>query len=65
MIELEAEFAQFEEAAFICKFENAGGTWLALDQTGYHTYDGSHLHREAAEKFSSDLAQKIQALKTE
>jgi hypothetical protein len=63
MIELEDKFAEFDEGAFVSKFEIAGGTWLAFDQTGYHTYDGSHLHREAAEKFSGELAQKIRAFK--
>lgn len=62
MLELEAELAKFDEGTFVGKFEIAGGTWLAFDQTGYHTYDGSHLHREAAEKFSGELAQKIRAV---
>jgi len=65
MMELEDKFARFDEVGFVGKFENAGGTWLALDRTGYHTYDGSHLHREAAENFSGDLAKKIQAVKPE
>ncbi len=63
MIELEAEFAKFDEDAFVAGFEDAGGIWLSFDQTGYRTYDGSHLHREAAEKFSSELGQRIRALK--
>jgi len=65
MMELEAKLAKFDEGTFVAKFEDAGGTWLAFDQTGYHTYDGSHLHREAAKAFSSELAQRIQAVKPE
>jgi hypothetical protein len=60
MIELEAELAGFDESAFVAGFEDAGGIWLSFEQTDYHTYDGSHLHHEAAEKLSNELSQKIQ-----
>jgi hypothetical protein len=63
MVEMETELARFDENAFVAGFEDAGGIWLSFDQTGYRTYDGSHLHSEGAKKLSSELSQKIRAIK--
>lgn len=54
---LEDEFSGFNEAEFIDGFEAAGGTWLHLDDRfAYYSYDGSHLHYNAAKRYSRDLA---------
>ena len=58
MVELEDEKAKFDESQFIARFERAGGTWLRFAPDGYHSYDGSHLRRDAAVEFSRDLAAK-------
>jgi len=57
MIELENELSGFDETAFVESFTQAGGVWLAVNQTGYHSYDGSHLRWDAALQFSRDLAE--------
>lgn len=56
MVEVEDRQSGFEEAAFVRRFQAAGGTWLALSQTDYHSYDSSHLRADAAVRFSHDLA---------
>jgi hypothetical protein len=57
MIQLENELSGFDEKNFKIRFANAGGTWLDVNQTAYVSYDGSHLHRDAALQFSLDLAE--------
>jgi len=59
MLKLENELSGFKEDIFIQAFESAGGIWLDFDQLAYHTSDGSHLRRDAAQQLSVDLAQKI------
>jgi hypothetical protein len=59
MLELETRISGFDEARFINKFKTAGGVWLDIDQTGYHSYDGSHLEEKAARRFSRDLGADI------
>jgi len=56
---VEDELAGFDEAAFVARFEAAGGRWLPLNQDGYVTGDGSHLERESAVRFSQWLAEVI------
>jgi len=41
------------------RLEKAGGTWLNIDTTGYHVYDGSHLRYDAAVSFSHSLGRNI------
>ena len=36
-----------------------GATWIELDASQYHTYDGSHLRRSEARRYSRDLASSI------
>jgi hypothetical protein len=50
------ERSGFDEKTFVVRFEAAGGIWLNLDQTAYHTYDGSHLREDAAVELSGDVA---------
>ena len=59
MLDVEAEYSGFDEAAFIEQFTAAGGVWLTVDQAAYASYDGSHLAVDAAPIFSSDLAKLI------
>lgn len=59
MVVLENEKGGFDEKAVARAFENAGGIWLDMDQDAYHSYDGSHLHRESAEALSRALAEQI------
>jgi hypothetical protein len=56
MIRFEDPLSGFDQESFIRQFEAAGGHWLDLDQTRYHTYDSSHLDRDAARAFTKDLA---------
>jgi len=59
MIDVENKRSGFDERALAAQFEAAGGTWLNADQTAYHTYDGSHLRRDAALTLSEDVARLI------
>jgi hypothetical protein len=56
MFELENKLSGFDEAAFITQFETAGGVWFSFPHGEYHSYDGSHLHKDASIQFSQDLA---------
>jgi hypothetical protein len=56
MVDLENERSGFAEKTFVVRFEAEGGIWLNLDQTAYHTYDGSHLREDAAVELSGDVA---------
>lgn len=57
---LENERSGFNEARFVERFEAAGGIWLRVpDRFAYFSYDGSHLHKHAAKKFSRDLAREM------
>jgi hypothetical protein len=60
MLAAEQVCAGYDEAALAEAFEAAGGRWIDMDQTAYHSYDGSHLTRTAAEQMSRDLARAIQ-----
>ncbi len=59
MDELEDRLGRFDRALFIERFETAGGTWLYIEREGYHTYDGSHLHRDSALKLSREIGRRI------
>lgn len=56
MIKLENDLGGFDETAFAAAFRQAGGAWIDVDQTGYHSFDGSHLRYDAAIEFSHDFA---------
>lgn len=55
MVELEDMYSGFNQQQFTEAFEAAGGVWIRLDQTGYRSYDGSHLRQDAAEALSRRL----------
>lgn len=49
---LENELLQFDESQFAARFKEAGGIWMEVDETGYQTYDATHLTKKSAVKFS-------------
>ena len=61
MYALENRLSEFNEQTFTAGLEQAGGAWLSMNQTGYHSFDGSHLRFDAAIQLSQDLARKIAA----
>ncbi|RJQ84715.1 MAG: hypothetical protein C4519_04460 [Desulfobacteraceae bacterium] len=64
MLQLENQHSGFDQERFVRAFEEAGGTWLDFNPTGYHSYDGSHLCEDAAIQLSIELASKIRQLDT-
>jgi len=62
MIDVENEYSGFDEALFVKAFEAAGGVWIAVNKTGYVSFDGSHLQDadengdNGAYRFSADFA---------
>ena len=64
MVRLEDELSGFDEREFATAFGNAGGMWLRVSNLDYCCYDGSHLERISAERFSRDLAIRINAMQT-
>jgi hypothetical protein len=56
VVALEDRMTGFDEEALARRVEEAGGRWLRFGNDGYGTYDGSHLDRESARRFSRDLA---------
>jgi hypothetical protein len=65
MLALENRRSGFDQARFVHSFEAAGGIWLDFNPTGYHSYDGSHLRRDAAIRLSTELAHRIRPLMKE
>ncbi len=61
VIEVENQLGRFDESSFVTRFERAGGTWVRVAQTDYGSYDGSHLRKEEALRFTDDLAAQIAA----
>jgi hypothetical protein len=61
VVALEDRMTGFDEPALARRVEDAGGRWLRFGNDGYRTYDGSHLDRESARRFSRDLAARIRA----
>jgi hypothetical protein len=58
---LEERYSGYDEDHFVRAFEQAGGHWIEIDQS-YRTYDGHHLPRDAAIRFSQDMAQSLSLL---
>jgi hypothetical protein len=58
---LEERESGFEEAAFVRRFTSAGGVWLRFPPGRYFSYDGTHLTRDSAVRFSRDLAERLRA----
>lgn len=59
LYEVEERASGFEQADFVVEFEKAGGRWIRTDPVGYQTYDGSHLRRAEAIRFSRALSKAI------
>jgi hypothetical protein len=65
MLKLEQELSGFDEAGFVQAFGRAGGVWLPTNQTGYLTFDDSHLRRDDAVRFTNDLGRQLRAVELE
>jgi len=59
MENMEDSLSNFKQDEFIVEFENAGGKWIETNTTDYHSYDGSHLHKDSAIKLSKYIAREI------
>lgn len=59
LMELESRLTECDDSTLIARFEAAGGKWLRLPEQEYHTYDGNHLHRDEAVRFSRVLARAL------
>lgn len=57
------ELSQFNQQGFIDRFTAAGGYWIEIDSSNYHTYDGMHLSREQAHKLSAEVARSIEQIR--
>jgi hypothetical protein len=64
MVALENRLSGFEEVAVVRALEEAGATWIPVPDSTWHAYDGSHLDRESAERFSAWLGQRIRELES-
>jgi hypothetical protein len=60
MVTLEDQMSGFDETVFIEQFKSAGGIWYSIPLEPYHSFDGSHLTKQAAQQLSVDLAKLIQ-----
>jgi len=60
MEQLEDSLSGLNYSSFIEGFEQNGGVWLKFSLNDYSSYDGSHLHYKSANKFTKNLAQKIE-----
>jgi hypothetical protein len=60
MEQLEDSLSGFNYSSFIEGFEQNGGVWLKFSLNDYSSYDGSHLHYKSANKFTKNLATKIE-----
>ena len=60
MEQLEDSLSGLNYSNFIEGFEQNGGVWLKFSRNDYSSYDGSHLHYKSANKFTKNLAQKIE-----
>jgi hypothetical protein len=56
MVQVEDSLSGFNEVKIRSAFEQAGGIWINVENGFYRSYDGSHLHKEAAIRLSKDLA---------
>ncbi len=65
ILSIENEYSGFDESAFRAAFEAAGGRWIDIEPTRYVTYDGSHVGREEAERFTANLAKNLASLPIE
>ncbi len=59
MEKMEESLAKFNQEKIVERFENAGGIWIQVNSKDYHSYDGSHLHKDSAIKLSRAIAEEI------
>ena len=59
ILSIENELSGLEEDVFLEQFESAGGIWLSVPPGPYYTYDGNHLDKESAIRYSVALAEQI------
>jgi len=59
---VEDQLSGFDEPAFAEAVARSGGVWLAIAPDGYVTYDGSHLGRAEALRFSAELRHRLATL---
>jgi hypothetical protein len=59
MYQLESTVSGLDQQDFVNKFEAAGGMWIDIDPTAYHTFDGSHLQVDGARKLTKDMCEKM------
>ena len=60
--ELENKMSGFNEADIKNNLVLRGCTWIDLNPSEFHTYDGSHLHYKSAEHLTKCIGQTIQQL---
>lgn len=60
-VAMEDSLLEFDRPAFRDRFIASGGIWLEVDQSGYSSYDGSHLTGKSAMDLSAALGQAIAA----
>ncbi len=61
MVKLERDLGGFDEREFVPRFERAGGIWIDVPVDRFESYDGSHLRRDAAVRFSRLMADRVSA----
>lgn len=59
---VEDRLSGFDEPAFAEAVSRSGGVWLAIPPDDYVTYDGSHLGRAEALRFSAELGHHLAAM---
>lgn len=59
MRQIEDSLSGYNEEKIKNIVEQAGAKWIAVNQTKYHSYDGSHLRLDGAIHFSKDLTDEI------
>ncbi|MBU2502844.1 hypothetical protein KJ682_16060 [bacterium] len=58
-VTLEDSILGFDKDAFRADFARSGGIWLDLPQTGFESYDGSHLTASSARRVSALLGEAL------
>lgn len=59
MEQLENNLGNFNEEEIKSRLVQAGAIWIQTNSADYHSYDGSHLHKDSALKLSRHIAEKI------
>ncbi len=62
MTDLENSLSGYSESYMWKEMELRGCTWIDLDPSEFHTYDGSHLHFESAQKLSRIIGRQVKFL---